>query len=237
MIVRMKVLQKMLNEKYVVTANLPSVYDYLHVAAALWDGGLNCMEVLLRASGTSIPRVHLDAIYELRKRYNSDSVLIGAGTVQTPERAQAAIDQGAQFIVSNLVNKEVVECANLNCVFTIPGVRDDASVQQALRLGCWVIKIFMPMPFGLETAPIIAHAKKSNFLHLEQYRNIFPNVEFLVTGGIETHNAKAFFERGYRLLVPAILNQEIIENKDWKQVKQKAIEYRKIASESVLQVK
>ena len=65
--------------------------DAVPMAEALVAGGLRVLEVTLRTP------VALDAIRAMRE---VDGAIVGAGTVVDQEQLQAAIDAGAQFIVS-----------------------------------------------------------------------------------------------------------------------------------------
>lgn len=193
---RYDVLSKLESVGLCQTLNLESVSEYIGVARALIEGGLTNIEILQRSGPNQIPKVHLDAIYELRKLF--PEATIGAGTVHTKERAQAVIDHGAQFVVSNFTDEGVIETANLNCVLAIPGTRNDTDIRTAMRLGCWIVKVFIPFPDFPEGA-----AERANIAYLAQYRGCFPNMRFLLTAGINSSNVDIFAEAGYPVLIPS----------------------------------
>ena len=97
-IARLAVLQQILDLRLVPTVWASAEDIYQRVAEALFEGGVPIIEVLQRAPGDTIPKTNLDAIYRLRK---AGDMLVGCGTVHTREQAQVAINQGAQFVVSN----------------------------------------------------------------------------------------------------------------------------------------
>jgi 2-dehydro-3-deoxyphosphogluconate aldolase/(4S)-4-hydroxy-2-oxoglutarate aldolase len=191
----------------VPTVNAPSVDDYLHIADALKAGGLPIIEVLVRVQTNQIPRIHLDAVYELRKRFGGE-MLVGAGTIQTPERAQVAIDNGAQFVVSNLTSPAVIAVANHNDILMIPGARDDSQILIARGLGCQIIKLFIPQPTS---------APEANLAYLQQFFNIYPRLQFVLTGGITPENVGSYLGSSVPFVVPGeLITPEIIKDKSWK---------------------
>src|SRR5919106_4801490 len=64
----------------------------LPLARALAEGGLGILEITLRTS------VALAAMREVAD--GLPEVVVGAGTVRSPEQAQEAIEAGARFLVS-----------------------------------------------------------------------------------------------------------------------------------------
>src|SRR6266487_1994046 len=70
------------------------------LAEAVAAGGILCLEVTFRAEGAA------EAIAAIRAA--RPEVLVGAGTVLTVEQADAAMEAGAQFIVSPGTNPRVV---------------------------------------------------------------------------------------------------------------------------------
>ena len=207
---RFEVLRRMEACGLVPTANAKTVDDYLRIAEALMRGGVPIIEILLRSGQMEIPRVHTDAIYELRKRHlGTNDLLVGCGTVHTAERAQTAIDAGAQFVVSNLVEEDVIKVVNTNGILAIPGAREDAQVRTALKLGCWVVKLFLPVP---------TLDPQANIVPMRQFRDIFPRAEFVPTGGITPENVGAFIREGYPFVVPSIVKSEYVAEKAWGKI-------------------
>ena len=153
-------------------------------------------------------------------------MLIGCGTAQRAEQAENAIASGAQFVVSNLVNEEVIKTANLNGTLCIPAARDDAQVRTALSLGCWVIKLFLPMP----TLSI-----EANISNLSQFQNIFPRVQFLVTGGVELLSVKPLLDAGFPLLVPNLVRSDILRRKAWPEITNLARRFKEEAQTAIVQ--
>lgn len=211
---RIEVWNRMTECVLVPTVWAPSVDDYLHIADALLEGGISTMEVLQRVQRGSYedyPLKHLRAIEEIRTH---SRIVVGAGTLHTAERTQAAIDHGAQFCVSNLVDEKVIETANMNGVLMIPCARDDANVLAAARLGCLAVKLWVPFP---------AESADKNLSVLNQYMSIFPRMEWLLTGGVPLGYVVQYRQAGYKLLVPSgLIIAPLVEAKDWNLITHRA---------------
>ena len=72
------------------------------LAKALVDGGIPAAEVTFRTDAAE------EAIKAMAKAY--PDMLVGAGTVLSVEKAEAAVKAGAKFIVSPGYNMDVVAC-------------------------------------------------------------------------------------------------------------------------------
>jgi len=132
------------------------------LAAALVAGGLPVAEVTFRTAAAA------DAVRAMADR---GDVLVGAGTVLTPDQVDAAVAAGARYIVSPGTSRAVVErCAELG-VPALPGAVTATEVQAALELGCTTVKFF---PAGTSGGPAAVAALAAPF----------GGVRFVPTGGI-----------------------------------------------------
>lgn len=138
----------------------------LPLAEALCAGGLPCAEVTFRTAAAR------EAIREMKKKEN---MLVGAGTVLTPEQVDEAVDAGAEFIVSPGFNRKVVRHCKEKGIPVIPGVCTPTEVEMALEEGIEVVKFF-----PAEAAGGIAMIKAMSAP--------YGSVRFMPTGGITTEN-------------------------------------------------
>ena len=90
--------------------------DALPLAKALIDGGLPCAEVTFRTDAAK------DAIAAIAKEY--PEMIVGAGTVLTPEQADIAVEAGAKFIVSPGLNPDVVRHCTEKGYPIVPGINN-----------------------------------------------------------------------------------------------------------------
>jgi 2-dehydro-3-deoxyphosphogluconate aldolase/(4S)-4-hydroxy-2-oxoglutarate aldolase len=109
----------------------------------------------------------------------NDRVIIGAGTVLDAETARAAILSGAEFIVSPAACVDVVRLCNRYSVAAIPGVATATELLSVLEYGADFVKLF---PANTEV--------------LRALKAPFPNVSFMVTGGVDADNLADFFKAG-----------------------------------------
>jgi 2-dehydro-3-deoxyphosphogluconate aldolase/(4S)-4-hydroxy-2-oxoglutarate aldolase len=115
-------------------AVVDSVEDAVPLARALAEGGLPVIEITLRTPCA------LDCIRAICG--GCPEVLVGAGTVLEPSQLMAALEAGARFGVSPGLNPEVVRAALSQQLPFIPGVMTPSEIEQALGLGCRLLKFF-----------------------------------------------------------------------------------------------
>lgn len=100
---------------------------------AVVNGGFRMIEFTL-----TIPNAFA-CIAEFAK---DDSLLVGAGTVLTPDDARRAVDAGAKFLVSPITDADVIAEANRLDVASIPGTVTPTEMVTAHRLGADFLKFF-----------------------------------------------------------------------------------------------
>jgi 2-dehydro-3-deoxyphosphogluconate aldolase/(4S)-4-hydroxy-2-oxoglutarate aldolase len=76
-------------------------------------------------------------------------LIVGAGTVLAPEQAREAVEAGASFLVSPVVDPEVIEEAARLDVPCMPGAFTPTEMQAAHRLGADFVKVFPAPPGGV----------------------------------------------------------------------------------------
>ena len=106
----------------------------LPTAKALCDGELPAIEITFR---TAIAAKAIAAI----KRELPD-MLIGAGTVLTPEQVNAAADAGADFLVSPGLNLRTLNAAKERGIPMIPGICTPTEAEAAIEQGLHLVKFF-----------------------------------------------------------------------------------------------
>jgi 2-dehydro-3-deoxyphosphogluconate aldolase/(4S)-4-hydroxy-2-oxoglutarate aldolase len=138
----------------------------LAVAEALVTGGIGTFEVVLRDPGT------LDAFGILAQRVSQAGlpIILGAGTVLDARAADNVLNAGARIVLSPSVVPEVAEVCAAADVPYIPGCATPTEIHAALRLGCQVVKLFPAGTLGPEFIP--------------QVRPVFPDVEYIPSGGM-----------------------------------------------------
>ena len=141
--------------------------DAMPMAEALVSGGLRVLEVTLRTP------VALDAIRAMRE---VDGAIVGAGTVVDQEQLQAAIDAGAQFIVSPGLTEALGRAAIRAQVSFLPGIATAGDIMRGLELGLQHFKFFPAEANGGIPA-------------LKALAGPFGGLKFCPTGGIRQETA------------------------------------------------
>lgn len=151
------------------------VLDDVHRAAelgqALRSGGLPVAEVTFR---TPAAAACLRALAEDRE------MLVGAGTVITPDQVDLAADSGARFVVSPGLDPRVVERAAELGLPALPGVATATEITMALGLGLDTVKFF---PAGTSGGPAAIKALAAPFRE----------VRFVPTGGVSADYLADYF--------------------------------------------
>ena len=159
-----------------VQADDPAVA--VETSRALAAGGLKVAEVVFRTDrALECLRAVADEVPEM---------IAGAGTVLTPAQAEAAVDNGAQFIVSPGLDDGVVAVAKEKGVPIYPGTMTPSEVQHAVNLGLDTVKFFPASIAGGVPA-------------LKALASVFRSMKFMPTGGVSPGNLADF------LAVPAVL--------------------------------
>ena len=110
-----------------------------------------------------------------------DELLVGAGTILSPEQLESAAEAGARFAVAPGTSPSVIEAARARDVPFIPGVATPSEIEQARALGCNVVKLF---PASLLGGPAFVKAVAP----------VYRDVRFVPTGGVNPENLGAYLE-------------------------------------------
>ena len=150
---------------------LDDAKDAVPLGNALCEGGLPCAEVTFRTAAA------FDTIKAMKN--NFPDMLIGAGTVLTPEQVDRALEAGASFIVSPGLNPRVVaHCLEVG-VPIVPGTQTPSEMEQALEFGLEVVKFFPAEPAGgLKMIKAVAAP--------------YTTLKFMPTGGINAQNVRDY---------------------------------------------
>lgn len=154
--------------RVVPVLTLETADEGVAIARALLAGGLYAIEITLRTP------VALAAIRRIRAEV--PDVLVGAGTVLTPELGDSAIAAGARFIVSPGMTPRLIEAAEQWAVPFLPGAATASEAMALGDLGYRVLKFFPAEAMGGVTT-------------LKALAAPLPGIAFCPTGGIDATNA------------------------------------------------
>ena len=184
--------------------------DAVPLAEALLQGGISALEITLR---TPVAREAISAM----KSALPDAV-IGAGTVSSGETYEAAVQSGADFVVSPGATEQLFKAAAAHAVPFLPGAVTGSEVLRAMEFGYAALKFFPAEAVGGTPA-------------LQALSGPFPNVNFMPTGGVTPDNLANYFRLenvcavGGSWLTP----RELLMGQQWEALYQ-------LAADSVAQV-
>jgi 2-dehydro-3-deoxyphosphogluconate aldolase/(4S)-4-hydroxy-2-oxoglutarate aldolase len=154
----------------VPVVTIRSATDIAVVLAALQAGELPIAEITLRTEWA------LEAITAASR---IDGFFVGAGTVTTPELVDQCVGAGAMFVVSPGLDEAVIERARSHGVPVLPGIATATELMRAGGLGIRVVKLFPAEVLG-------------GVAMIDALAGPFPEVRFVPSGGVDTHNVAAY---------------------------------------------
>lgn len=137
------------------------------------DGGFRMVEFTLTTPGA------LELVAEFSRK---DGLLVGAGTVMSPELVRDAVAAGARFVVSPICDPRVVAEAAEQDVACIPGAFTPTEMETAYRLGADFVKVFPAPPGGVA--------------YIEALRGPLPHLRLFPTAGATPENFTEYLDAG-----------------------------------------
>ncbi len=149
----------------------------------------------------------LDLIEEFSRR---PDLVVGAGTVLSVEDANAALERGARYLVSPVVDEEVIAAACARGAAMIPGTHTPTELLRAHRAGAPLQKLF-PAP-GAGPAFIKACLGPMPFLRI------------VPTHGVDEKNAATYLDAGAFAIgfVNPLFDPEALASGDFDEIEARA---------------
>ena len=172
------------------------------VLKTLYNAGIKLVEYTNRGANA------LNNFIELRKIVNEEmpGLQLGAGTIKSTVDAQLFITAGADFIVSPIVSIEVAKIVEKAQLLWIPGCMTATEIFTAETNGASIIKIFPGNILGPG--------------YIKSIKEIFPNLLFMPTGGVEVskENLSEWFGAGVCAvgMGSKLISKSILENNDYE---------------------
>ena len=167
--------------------------------AAAVEGGFRVIEFTLNTPGA------LELITQFRSM--DESLLIGAGTVMTPQAAKEAVNAGAQFIVSPTLNEDVASYCNEKGLAYFPGALTPTEIERSWDSGATMVKVFPASQMGPE--------------YLSTVQGPFKDILLLAVGGIKASNADEYLRAGASAVAigGSVFSPSRIKNKEFDAIK------------------
>lgn len=153
----------------------------IRVAQALYEGGIRLVEVTFNQKDPGSFQATAASIRGIREAMG-EKMLVGAGTVTTPELVEQAQQAGALYIISPDTDRAVIEKTRQLGLVSIPGAYTPTEAKQAYAAGADFVKLF----------PCVGDAPA----YLKAICAPFNHIPFLAVGGVNADNAADFLKAG-----------------------------------------
>jgi 2-dehydro-3-deoxyphosphogluconate aldolase/(4S)-4-hydroxy-2-oxoglutarate aldolase len=182
-----------------IMRNLPAEHTAI-IAENYFQSGLTCMEITMNSAGAA------ENIAMLTKTY-AGRLNIGAGTVCSMHDLEKALKANAQFIVTPIINKEVIKTCVSEKIPIFPGAYTPSEIYKAWHLGATMVKVFPATTLGPG--------------YIKEVLAPLNYIKLLPTGGIGLNNLTAYLSAGAKGvgLGSHLFPADIINNKDWPALK------------------
>lgn len=199
------ILTTLLDTKIVAIIRLADSEPVYQLATALYNGGVKAIEITV---GTP------NALDEIQKLAKHKGILPGVGSVVDAATAKATIEAGAQFIVTPITKKEVIEMAHKYGKPIISGALTPTEILQAYEWGADIVKLFPAAIFGLP--------------YFKAVKAPMPYIPIMPTGGVTVENATEWIQNGAVCLGvgSTLVNKKLIAQQDFEAITAVAEEMR-----------
>ena len=206
---REKTVEWALKEKIIAIVRGMEAKDCLRVAQALYDGGIRLMEITYDQRDPAQWAKTADAIGKIAEAFEG-RMLVGAGTVTTPELVTRTRDAGGQFIISPDTNPAVIARTRELELVSMPGAMTPSEILAAHAAGADLVKLFPAAALGSA--------------YLKAVRSPISHVRIMAVGGVDLANAEAFFKAGAACIGvgSSLVSKKLIDSGDYAQITARA---------------
>jgi 2-dehydro-3-deoxyphosphogluconate aldolase/(4S)-4-hydroxy-2-oxoglutarate aldolase len=204
------ILKRIRSERVIALIRADGPESLLDCSRALSAGGLNAIELTMTTPGA------IGLVGEVSRKL--PGVLLGLGTVLDADTARAGVAAGAQFIVTPAVRPAVIMACRELGVPVFAGALTPTEIAAASDLGADIIKIFPAEFFGPP--------------YIKSLRAVFPQLNFLPTGGVTTRTLGDFLKAGAFATAAgsALVDPAALKARDWAAITTRAREFAAAAA-------
>jgi len=178
----------------------------LPLSEALISGGVTAIEITMTTP---------NAIAAIRDARDSigDRALVGIGTVLDAATCRAAIEAGAEFVVTPVCRPEWVAIAHDAGRPIMLGAYTPTEAQTAHEAGSDFVKLFPANTLGPD--------------YIKALRAPLPHLRIVPTGGVEVENVADFLNAGCAALGvgSTLVSAKILQEADWPELTRRATEF------------
>ncbi|NJK94405.1 MAG: bifunctional 4-hydroxy-2-oxoglutarate aldolase/2-dehydro-3-deoxy-phosphogluconate aldolase [Bacteroidetes bacterium] len=172
------------------------IEDFKHILPIYAKAGLTTIEVTMNTPD-------VEALIRYAVQEYSGVLNVGAGTVCNVSDLNNALDYGARFIVTPIINDQVITICVDRKIPIFPGAFTPSEIYKAWTLGAPIVKIYPAGNFGAD--------------YIKDVKAPLNKVRMMPTGGIGLNNMQSFLEvgaDGFGIGSP-LFDKSILNAKDW----------------------
>ncbi|MDF7825319.1 bifunctional 4-hydroxy-2-oxoglutarate aldolase/2-dehydro-3-deoxy-phosphogluconate aldolase [Pontiellaceae bacterium B12227] len=208
-------LNELLKRPVIPVIVIDDANDAVPLAEALLAGGMDVIEVTCRTAAAP------QALANIKKAL--PEMMLGAGTVVTPDQAKMCIDTGVSFGLAPGMNPDTISYFQENDTLFIPGVMTPSEIEAGLAMGLKMLKFF---PAGAAGGVNMLKNFAAPYAPL--------GVKFCPTGGVNLGNMKEWLELPVVSAIGGswLATKQQIADKQWATITQQVKDALAIAAEA-----
>jgi 2-dehydro-3-deoxyphosphogluconate aldolase/(4S)-4-hydroxy-2-oxoglutarate aldolase len=173
-----------------------SADNLVEAGAALIEGGIPNVEITMTTPNA------LGVIADLR-RAHGERILVGVGSILDVKAAQAALEAGAEYVITPVLKPEVIAFCRAHGKPIFAGAYTPTEAQTAHELGADFIKIFPADTLGPK--------------YIKGILGPLPHLKIVPTGGVDAGTAGDFIKAGCVAVAAGscLVSADILKKRDW----------------------
>ena len=190
----------------------------IRLGHAFEEGGIGLMEVTYDQKAPETWKNTAAAIEAVEKEFG-DRVLVGAGTVITPEQVSMTYNAGGHYLVTPTTQPEIIRMGKALGMGLYPGAFSPSEILEAWNAGADAVKVFPTGSLGPG--------------YIKAVRAPLGHIPLMAVGGVNEKNAAEYMKAGCVGIGAGgnLVNRDWIENGEWDKVTALAREFMKAVRE------
>jgi 2-dehydro-3-deoxyphosphogluconate aldolase/(4S)-4-hydroxy-2-oxoglutarate aldolase len=201
-----EIIARLINPGIIAVVRAQKPEQVLPLSEALLAGGVIAIEITMTTPNA------IEAIREASAKLGSRA-LIGVGTVLDVKTCNAAIEAGAQFVVSPVCKPELIAPVAAAQKPIMIGSYTPTEAQTAHEAGADFIKIFPADTLGPN--------------YIKSLRAPLPHLKIVPTGGVDAGNVAEWLKAGCAAVGAgsSLVSAKILQDAAWSELTKRAVEF------------
>jgi 2-dehydro-3-deoxyphosphogluconate aldolase/(4S)-4-hydroxy-2-oxoglutarate aldolase len=200
--------------RIVAIIRLDDLKPAVDLVQSLLRAGVRAIEFTL--TNSQAPQT-IETLMNHFEDFRNGTATLGLGSVRNGSEVQAAIDCGAQFVVSPISDRAIIQQAAGAGLAVFPGALTPTEVLQAAQWGADLVKVFPARAFGPQ--------------YIKDLLAPMPYLKLMPTGGIDLQNMASYFKAGALAVGVGgqLVDGQLIRSGNWQALTDIAAQYVSLA--------